>query len=88
MRDPAILQAALSHAAVYMDVVNRRKSSKSAVVHTKYAIGLINQKLSLKPFIVNNEFIEAVAMIASNSVCLYSISTLIVLIVCGKESHR
>ena len=68
MKGPVVLQAALSHAAVHMDVVNRREPSKLAILHTKHAIRLINQRLDSKPFVVDNEFIEAVAMIASNSV--------------------
>jgi hypothetical protein len=71
MKGPVVLQAALSHAAVHMDIVNRREPSKLAILHTKLAIRLINQRLDSKPFVVDNEFIEAVAMIASNSVSVY-----------------
>ena len=85
MRDPTILQAALSHAATHMDVVNCRELSKSTVMHTKHAIRLINQRLGSKPFIVNNELIEAVAIIASNSVSLCSIAALTVLIMYAKN---
>ena len=80
MKDPAILQAALSHAAVHMDVVNRREPSKLSILHKKLAIRMINQRLDSKPFVVDNEFIEAVAIIASNSVSVDSTSTLTLLI--------
>lgn len=85
MKDPMILQAALSHAATHMDIVNCREPSKLAVMHTKHAIQSINQRLGSKPFIVDNELIEAVAMIASNSVSLCSIAALTVLIIYAKN---
>jgi hypothetical protein len=80
MKDPVVLQAALSHAAVHMDIVNQREPSKGAILHTKLAIRLINQRLESKPFVADNEFIEAVALIASNSVSVSSVATLTILI--------
>jgi hypothetical protein len=79
MRDPVILQAALSHASVHIDITNGREPSKLAVMLTKEAIRLINERLSAKPLIVDNELIGAVALIACNSVSVYSIVVLTVL---------
>ena len=88
MRDPVILQAALSHAAVHIDVVNGREPSKLTVVLTKEAIRLINERLAAKPFVVDNELIGAVAMIAANSVSFSSTAKLNMLIMFAKEPHR
>jgi len=68
MKDPVVLQAALSHSPVHMDTIKGVEPSKLAIIHCKNAIRLINERLASKNFVVDNSFIEAVAMIASNSV--------------------
>ena len=81
MRDPVILQAALSHAAAHIDMVNNREPSKLAVMLTKEAIRMINERLPSNPSLVDNELIGAVAMIASNSVspeCVFALTVLII----------
>ena len=85
MRDPVLLQAALSHAAVHIDMINGRQSSKLAVVLTKEAIRLINERLLSKSLMVDNELIGAVAIIACNSVSFHTASTLHFLTCCIKN---
>lgn len=68
MRDPVIFQAALSHAAAHIDLVNGREPSKLAVLLTKQAIRLINDRLGSKPLAIDNDLIGAIALIACNSV--------------------
>lgn len=75
-----ILQAALSHAAAHIDIVNGREPSKLAVMLTKQAIRLINARIGSKPLAIDNELIGAIALIACNSVSVHSLVALAVLI--------
>ena len=71
LRDPLVLQAAASHAALYMDLIYNRKHSNLAVRHTTHAVVLIRQAIASMPRQIEDQVFGAVAMIASNSVTLF-----------------
>jgi hypothetical protein len=68
--DPLVLQAAVSHSAVYLDTVHKRGPSYLAATQTRHAISLINERIADRSLAFNDEVMEAVALLASNSVSL------------------
>lgn len=68
LRDPLLLQAAIAHAAVHLDTVSKGETSVLAATHLTRTMNLINQRLGMENPSIDDELIQAVAMIAANSV--------------------
>ncbi|KAG9234015.1 hypothetical protein BJ875DRAFT_484582 [Amylocarpus encephaloides] len=68
LRDPLILQAAITHAAVYLDHVYKKKTSITSAMNVRRFIRLLNERLSNQNPETDDILIQAIAMYSTNSV--------------------
>ena len=68
MRDPILLQSAITHSALHLDKVYRKQTTALSAMHIRHTINLINKRLGANPPNIDDELIVAVAMFSTNSV--------------------
>lgn len=72
MRDPLIMQAAIAHSAVHWDIMQRGAPGYLAATQTRHAVSMLAERIADNRKAVNDELLEAVSLVAANSVCQLS----------------